>query len=376
MPDPWASKPDSWDETEDGPWERPMIPKPAWRRFVSELWSSLLDACPWLLLGLLITGALSAAAPPEGAAMGYLGGSGFSAIVKGSAFGLLSPLCSCGALPIALGLVNAGAGTATAVAFMVAAQAAGIDSLMFTIGVLGFRCALARLFAAGLVATAAGFAVPGAFTASHDHHIHGKQIHGTFGERLASGMERAFIEGLDEVLLPLLFGFFLTALLAVLLPAGGLAISSALGGLAGRAVTLGFALPLQFCEHASVPLAVALQKAGASGGLAFAVLATVPAISTASAAVLWRVSGFAGAVRVVLAIWATGLALSFLADGLGAEMEQIGHSHEALPDLFVWVSQPVMGVLALASGIRTVRHHLQGHDHGCADTACKGCKAH
>eukprot|EP00439_Symbiodinium_sp_Y106_P010860 s4125_g1.t1 len=98
-------------------------------------------------------------------------------------------------------------------------------------------------------------------------------------------MERAFIEGLDEVLLPLLLGFFLTALLAVLLPAGGLAISSALGGLAGR-------------EHASVPLAVALQKAGASGGLAFAVLATVPAISTASAAVLWRVSGFSGAVRV------------------------------------------------------------------------------
>ncbi|OLP89032.1 hypothetical protein AK812_SmicGene29552 [Symbiodinium microadriaticum] len=156
MPDPWASKPDSWDEAEE---------------------SSLLDACPWLLLGLLITGALSAAAPPEGAAMGYLGGSGFSAIVKGSAFGLLSPLCSCGALPIALGLVNAGAGTATAVAFMVAAQAAGIDSLMFTIGVLGFRCALARLFAAGLVATAAGFAVPGAFTASHDNHIHGKQEH-------------------------------------------------------------------------------------------------------------------------------------------------------------------------------------------------------
>ncbi|OLP75649.1 hypothetical protein AK812_SmicGene44522 [Symbiodinium microadriaticum] len=35
-------------------------------------WSSLLDACPWLLLGLLITGALSAAAPPEGAAMGFV----------------------------------------------------------------------------------------------------------------------------------------------------------------------------------------------------------------------------------------------------------------------------------------------------------------
>ena len=34
------------------------------------------------------------------------------------------------------------------------------------------------------------------------------------------------------------------------------------------------------------------------------------------------------------------------------------------------------GLLALASGIRTVRHHHHGHDDGCSNTACEGCKAH
>jgi len=374
MEDMSAIKPDSWDESEDGVWERPLIPKPRWRRFCGSLWKSLEDACPWLLLGLLCTAALQAAVPFDSAVLGHLRGAGAMAAVKGSVGGLLSPLCSCGAMPIALGLVHSGTSPAAAVAFMVAAQAAGIDSLMFTVGVLGTGCALLRLLAAFLVATVAGLAVPGALSAADEmdvHHLHEDQR----SHHWEKGLSRALTTGFDEVALPLLFGFALTSLLEVTLPAGGLAASTALGGFGGRAAALGAALPLQFCEHASVPLAVAVQKAGATGGLAFAVLATLPSISAASAAVLLRVLGFLGVVRVLGAIWLCGLALSFVADGLSLSVEQVGHSDELLPTWFVTVSKPLMGVIAVASVIRTVRSRLtQGHDNHCHDHHCKGCK--
>ena len=44
---------------------------------------------------------------------------------------------------------------------------------------------------------------------------------------------------------------------AIVIFLGGLALAVALGGVKGRAAVLLLALPLQFCEHAAVPLAAA-----------------------------------------------------------------------------------------------------------------------
>lgn len=52
----------------------------------------------------------------------------------------------------------------------------------------------------------------------------------------------------------LLLGFSLTSLISAAMP-GGLA-AWATPGLLGRSAVTAMALPLQFCEHAAVPLAV------------------------------------------------------------------------------------------------------------------------
>ena len=46
-----------------------------------------------------------------------------------------------------------------------------------------------------------------------------------------------------------------------------------------RSILLGSAIPLQLCEHTSVTVASAVQKAGGSPGLAFAFLLSAPAIN-------------------------------------------------------------------------------------------------
>ena len=256
VPDMNAKRPEGWDDEEDGPWERPLIPKapdPLIHKFFRELLSALEDASPWLLLGLLLSGAVKSVTP-IGFAQRMLGGN--LPLVKGALLGLLSPLCSCSALPMALGLTAAGASPGTAVAFIVSAQAAGVDSLLFTIGILGIRCAIARTLAAGLLGMAAGFATPGA-ASSQGMASTWSDSSGSWLQRCKRSLVEAFTDDFDEIARPLILGFSLTSLTSTLFPTGGLAQMALLGGASGRALVLAGALPLQFCEHASVPLAIA-----------------------------------------------------------------------------------------------------------------------
>ena len=69
-------------------------------------------------------------------------------------------------------------------------------------------------------------------------------------------------------------------------------------------------------------IAKALQKAGASGGLSFAVLAALPAINSASIAVVAQIGGVRAALQVLLMIWLCGIFLSYIADFANTEVVQ------------------------------------------------------
>ena len=62
----------------------------------------------------------------------------------GALIGLATPLCSCGALPVAAGFVASGAPLGSVVAFLTASQSAGIDSAAITYGLLGPTAAACR----------------------------------------------------------------------------------------------------------------------------------------------------------------------------------------------------------------------------------------
>jgi uncharacterized membrane protein YraQ (UPF0718 family) len=76
----------------------------------------------------------------------------------------------------------------------------------------------------------------------------------------------------------------------------------------------------------------ALQKAGATGGLSFAVLASLPAINSASIALVAQLAGLRAALQVLLMIWLCGISLSYIADFANAEVVQEPTSAHA----FLW----------------------------------------
>ncbi|WP_052666209.1 permease [Nitriliruptor alkaliphilus] len=92
-----------------------------------QLWSTvfvalMIQATPFLLLGVVVSGALAALVPPAFIAR-VLPRNGALAVGAGACAGTLLPGCECGSVPISGRLVSRGAPPAAALAFMLAAPA-------------------------------------------------------------------------------------------------------------------------------------------------------------------------------------------------------------------------------------------------------------
>ncbi len=117
-----------------------------------------LDAAPWLVLGLIIGGLIKAWIPAD-FLQHHLSGHGLVPIVKAALFGAPLPLCSCGVIPVALGLRRAGASKASTVSFLVSTPETGVDSVSISYALLGPFMAIVRPVAAIASALTAGLLV-------------------------------------------------------------------------------------------------------------------------------------------------------------------------------------------------------------------------
>lgn len=123
--------------------------------FLQNLLDLLLEAAPWLVLGLAL-GGLMKALIPTAFLHKHLSGQGLESILKAALLGAPLPLCSCGVIPAALGLRKAGASKPATAAFLVSTPETGVDSIAITYALLGPFMAVARPVAALASALAAG----------------------------------------------------------------------------------------------------------------------------------------------------------------------------------------------------------------------------
>jgi len=327
VPDPAANKPDGWDDEEDGAWTPElikdpdfvpppvkMVPNPSFSYWCyAEAWGEavtrdVLDALPWVMAGVGVTAAFKLAAPVLPVhLLVRRGDSGtaatLAAVCRGALLGILTPLCSCGVLPVAAGLAADGAAVPAVVAFVTASQSAGIDSAFLTWGMLGPLACLCRLAAAALLAVAAGMASAVADPGPPARPSSPASASAPAKAALAAAAAAAArpwhqhlcnavlvsADCLIEVMPSVLLGIGTSAALMQATPSLKAAVTSLAVGrgggaaaLAGRVAVLTFVLPLQLCEHATVALAAGIQKAGGSPGLAFAFLLVAPATNLAT----------------------------------------------------------------------------------------------
>eukprot|EP00934_Nitzschia_sp_Nitz4_P009078 Nitzschia sp. Nitz4//scaffold29_size155292//109839//111012//NITZ4_002676-RA/size155292-processed-gene-0.294-mRNA-1//-1//CDS//3329546502//9068//frame0 len=296
--DPDDVKPEGWDDEDDGDWapirilnpsyawEPPQIlnpnyvpPSTFWEKFEVEVRA----AFPWVNVGVLFTGLLSSIPLPLDVFQKWLhpvqSGSTFwqwftqiRTLVVASLFGLAVPLCSCGALPLCVGLMSQGIPLSTAMAFLTASQSAGLDSAAITYGLLGVQAMIGRLVCAILLGLSVGLVCPGqpsgtvlAKKTCNPTAAHPPSLRSLFNALLSTS-----VEIYPTVLLGLALSTAALHFLPNLLRYDHHANTAYL--LLTKLTVVGSAIPLQLCEHTAVTLASAIQRAGGSPGLAFGFL--------------------------------------------------------------------------------------------------------
>ena len=347
---------------------------------LNNIWSVYLDTAIWLLVGLIAAGLVKAYIP-EDAMQRWLGGKGFAAVGKAALFGAPLPLCSCGVLPVALGLRRAGASKEATVSFLISTPETSIDSVTVTYALMGPIMALYRPLAAIMSAMLTGVMVAfvkdelnlsaqklavsqpandsaaASCCAVADNSAQSSSCCDSRSadvDRQAGKLQRAIYfagaELLDDISKWLAFGIIFAGVMITLIPEGWLAQWGQ--GFGAMLVMLVVGIPMYICAVASTPVAAGLLVAGVSPGAVLVFLLVGPATNIAGLMLIRQELG-----NRVTAVYLFGIAMVSVVMGLLLEWlltfyelsidTSMQHQHDFMPYELSLFSAIVLLLLAV-----------------------------
>ncbi|MBF0445447.1 MAG: SO_0444 family Cu/Zn efflux transporter [Magnetococcales bacterium] len=345
-----------------------------------------LDTAPWLLLGLLATGLVKAWIP-ESAVSRWIGGRGILPIIRGALIGAPLPLCSCGVIPMAVGLRRNGASKPATVAFLVATPETGVDSIAISWVMLGPFLTVLRPITAVVSAVMSGVLVM--FATANEEGGDGGQTQTkkatsascstssssccssaskkedkaatqkklSAWKRLLSGLKYALVNVWDDLAGWLVGGLLVTALVMTFIPVGELNSVMESGWLAMFIMVLA-SVPVYVCATASTPIAAAMLYAGLTPGMALAFMIAGPATNLVTLGIVKRELGLKTLLAYLLGIVTSAMSLGFLADLIVqnwvgySEPQLLITQQKWLPMWLAWGSVLLLLVLSLLSMYR------------------------
>ncbi len=271
-----------------------------------------LESAPALLLAYFAAGFISVFMPSSSIAWMARGGTGMQA-VRGMAFGLPLPICSCGVVPLYRSLIGKGVPPAAGIAFLVATPELGLDAIFLSFPLLGPQMTAIRVVGATAVALFVGWLVGGMISSRQSEAPVTDSDPAPVGGPLRARVSRAFRVGLGDVVddtAPwILAGLGVAALAAPFL--GGAPLSAIPAGVDVLIFAL-VGVPTYVCASAATPLVAVLLLGGLSPGAALAFLITGPATNITTFGVLTQLHGKRAAVMFSLAIIGTSVGLGYV----------------------------------------------------------------
>ena len=308
-------------------------------------------AAPFLLLGLAMAGFVHVLLPDEWIAR-WMGKPGLKGAAMAAAIGVPLPVCSCGVVPLAVEMRRKKASDPASMAFLITTPESGVDSILFTWGLMGPVMAVARPVAAfftamiGAVAALFGLKEPvpvevapvsccgGCGSSQAPEASQEKEKPGAVAT-VRAALSYGFGELFDDIAFWLVLGLVLGGVLTAVLPADLAALGLG-SGFWPMLVMLVLGIPLYMCASASTPVAAALMMKGLSPGAALVFLLAGPATNAASLVVLTRTFGRRFIQIYLFAVTVGALASGLLLDaavkllGLQPSLPMI-HAHEHGP---------------------------------------------
>ena len=278
-----------------------------------ESWLVFKEAAPFVLFGFFAAGLLKVLIP-ERVIVKHLGGNGFRSVFKASLFGVPLPLCSCGVIPVAVGLRKQGASKGATASFLVSVPETGVDSVAITWALLDPLMTIIRPVSAFITALATGALInllpeqkvaaktdtaESCCSANADQSTQLTQK--PIIQRLKDGVIYAFTDLLKDIGGWLLLGILIAGIISYFVPVDF--VDRYLGGeYSSLLIMLIIGIPLYICASASTPVAAALVLKGLSPGAALVFLLAGPATNAATMTVVAKHLGKATTVAYVAAI--------------------------------------------------------------------------
>lgn len=270
-------------------------------------------ASVWLVISFILAGLMHNLVTPERLHR-MLGNKKISSLVKATVSGMLLPICSCGVIPLGVGLYYSGAYLGPTLAFMTATPIINPAAVLLAYSFLGPQIATIYLVT--------GFAVPMliglAGNALGERELHAPGLDEpvepvglesgdapSLGQKLVSGLQWGFSDMGVSVSKYVCIGMLLAGLIITLVPASF--IQHYLGNpgvisLAGIAV---LGTIMYVCAVGHIPFIAALIASGAAPGLAITFLMTGAATNLPELISMYKMIG-----RRTVIIYSSGLILS------------------------------------------------------------------
>jgi len=303
---------------------------------LAEFWRFLVEAAPWLLLGLLFAGLLKAFVPSE-VVMRYVGRGSVRSILTATLIGIPLPLCSCGVIPTGMALYRQGASRAATLAFLIATPATTVTAILLTLGMLGGKFTAAYIITAFVVAIATGLlsllllregprGLPQE-TATCGCDAGEGQTSCTaaesvtppgygFKERVKTTFRYGFIEMGEDIGHWILIGLAAAAVISALVPEGYIGEYLG-GGLTALVIMAAVATPIYICSTASVPFVAALVVSGMNPAAGLVFLLLGPATNLSTVLVVGKAMGKGTVALYLASIMVLSIAMAYLFSFVG-----------------------------------------------------------
>lgn len=312
-----------------------------------------LESAPALLLAFALAGVVQAVLP--GMALSWMRRGGrASQSLRGVAFGLPLPVCSCGVIPLYQSLITQRVPATAAMAFLVATPELGVDAVLISLPLIGPELTVMRVLGAVAVALLVGIFVGpladrGSTTESAPHQALGREQ--AFAKRFWGGLRYGFVEVVDHTGPWIILGVVVASLIGPML--GG---SWLLGLPWGVDVAL-FALigmPTYVCASGATPLVAVLLLQGVSPGAALAFLLAGPATNVTTFGVLNKLHGRTVAIifAAIIAVLAIGFGMIVnlvVGDMVGLTLPDL---HQDAPSVIGIISLTLLALLYILSILR------------------------
>ena len=306
--------------------------------------SLFFESAPALLLGFVIASSIQNFIPEAG--INWLHSKNRAVRVgKGMLFGLPLPICSCGVVPLYHSLVRRGVSVGAGMAFLIATPELGIDAIMISVPLLGWKMTLVRLVAAALIAWLTGYmmdlVVP-AKQATSIPVIEPQNLKTKVNpwKRFWSTLNKEMIDHLGPWVL---LGLIIAAITDPYL--GKLDWSSLPSGLDILIMAL-IGMPLYVCATGATPIAAVMLLNGVSAGAVIAFLITGPATNITTLGVMKKLHGNRIAIIFPLVIIGLTIIIGFGVNFIMGDSAHIGAGAE-ISDDHSWINLTAGAILLL-----------------------------